>query len=132
MAWHYNTTLGCGLSRGDLAQRRRQGDAEGGKREAGGGTRGGAQLEALAVLFDFGLGERVEVGDDGGPRGAGAIVRRGEAVLQLLLEHQREEAARYVAADRRVELVKDRPRLEQTFCGSERSLNIPYTLPLII
>ena len=40
---------------GDLAQRRRQGDAEGGEREAGAGTRGRTKQEALAVLLDLGL-----------------------------------------------------------------------------
>ena len=45
----------------DLPHRRRQDDAEGGGREAGGEARVRAQEEALAVLLDLGLGERVEV-----------------------------------------------------------------------
>ena len=38
---------------------------------AGERARGGAQPEAFAVLLDLGLGERVQVGDDVGPGGAG-------------------------------------------------------------
>ena len=43
-------SFGVGSGVRDLAGRW-QGDAEGGEREGGGGTRGGAQQEALAVLF---------------------------------------------------------------------------------
>ena len=60
MAWHYITGFGCGSGACDLAQRRRQGDAEGGKREACGQARSGAQQEALGVLLDLGLSERVD------------------------------------------------------------------------
>ena len=62
------TTLpaGCGIwvrRRGELAHGRRQGDAE--RRRAPSSRRGGAraQEETLAVLFDLGLGQQVEVGD---------------------------------------------------------------------
>ena len=122
MPWHYNTNVDCGLVDHDLAQRRRQGDAEGGKREAGRGTRSGAQQEAFAVLFDLGLGQRVEVSDDGGPRGAGAVAHGGEAVFQLLLQHQREEAAGDVTADRPRGKHGGRPRLEQAFWSAKRPL----------
>jgi len=55
---------------------------------AGGGTRSGTKKEAVPVL-DLGFRQRVEVGDDlrPGPRAG----ERGDAVLQLLLEHQGEE-----------------------------------------
>ena len=71
----------CGSGVGDLAQRRRQGDADSGKRQAGGGTRSGAQQEALAILLDFCLGKRLQIGDNGGPGCAGTVVCGGEAVL---------------------------------------------------
>ncbi len=124
-AWHYKTedlrrSGGC-----DLAERRRQGDAEGGEREGCSGAWRRAQQEALAVLLDLGLGERVEVGDHGGPGGADAGAGCGEAVFQLLLQHEREEAAGDVAADRFVELVIDRPRLEQTLGRAERPFHGP-------
>src|SRR5208337_3333533 len=122
-------SFGVGSGVRDLAQGRWQGDAEGGEREGGGGTRGGAQQEALAVLFDLGLGERVEIGDDVGPGDAGAGA--GEAVFQLLLQNEGEEAAGDVAADRLIQFVIDRPRLEQTLGRAERPLDIPLTLPLI-
>ena len=62
--WHYITCFARGLCDFDLAHGRRQGDAEGGERAAGGGTRRRAQQEALAVLFDLRFGQRVQVGDD--------------------------------------------------------------------
>jgi hypothetical protein len=73
------------ISAVDQAQGRRQGDAEGGERERGGGARGRAQQEALAVLCDLGLGERVEIGDDVGPGSAGALGAGGEAIFHILL-----------------------------------------------
>src|SRR5271166_3235857 len=118
-------SFGVGSDVRDLAQGRWQGDAEGGEREGGGGTRGGAQQEALAVLFDLGLGERVEIGDDVGPGGAGAGAGAGEAVFQLLLQNEGEEAAGDVAADRLIQFVIDRPRLEQTLGRAERPLHGP-------
>jgi hypothetical protein len=42
----------------------RKGDADGAQGEAGGGTR---SEEALAVVLDRSLGQRVEIGDDLGP-----------------------------------------------------------------
>ena len=60
---------------------RREGNAGGARREAGGGARGGADEEAPAVVGDLGLGQRVEVGADLGP---GAVTaERGDAALQL-------------------------------------------------
>lgn len=83
-------------------------------RGADAGPRGGGRQEALAVLFDCRLGERIQIGDDGGAGsfdvGAGAVFGGGEAVLQLPLQRQRQEAACDMLADCFVELVKDRPR----------------------
>jgi hypothetical protein len=53
-------------------------------------------------------------------------------LLQLGLEHQREEAAEHVAADGLIELVENRPGREQMLGGAEGLLDIPYRLPLII
>ncbi len=41
-----------------------------------------------------------EIGDDGRPGGLGALVGGGEAVLERLLQNEREKAAGDVAADR--------------------------------
>jgi hypothetical protein len=85
----------------------RQHDPDGTQGEAGGGTWGGAYHEALAVLLDLGLGQRIQIGDD--PRPGPRAAERSDAVLQCLLQHQREDAAEHVAADGLVELVEDRP-----------------------
>ena len=53
---------------------------------------------------------------------------RGDAILQLLLQHQGEEAAGHVAANGLVELVKDRPRGEQALGRSEGPLHRPQAL----
>jgi hypothetical protein len=45
----------------------RQGDAGGAQVETGGGARRRAQEKMLAVLFDLGLGHRVEVDENIGP-----------------------------------------------------------------
>src|SRR5208283_3768837 len=60
-----------------------------------------------------------------GPGGGGAGARRVEAVLQLLLQNEGEEAAGDVAADRFVQLVIDWPRLEQTFRRAKGSFHGP-------
>src|SRR6185312_6393528 len=57
------------------------------KLAAGRGARGGAQQEALAVLLELGLGEGVQIGNDGGPGSADAVVGGGETVLQFLFQH---------------------------------------------
>jgi hypothetical protein len=46
------------------AHGRRQRDAGGAQRETGGRPWRGAQQEALAVVLDLGLGQRIEIGDD--------------------------------------------------------------------
>jgi hypothetical protein len=65
-AWHYISgdlqRLRSGV--GQLTDSRRQGDADGVQDETGGGARSRAQNEALAVLFDLGLGQLVEIGKD--------------------------------------------------------------------
>jgi hypothetical protein len=47
-------------------------------------------MNRFTVLFDPGLGEGIEIGQDLGPRARLAEV--GDAVLQRLLQHQGEEA----------------------------------------
>ncbi len=49
-------------------------------RQAGAGAWRRARQEALAVLFDLGLGERVEIVHHRWPGGAGAPVGGGEAI----------------------------------------------------
>ena len=108
----------------------RKRDADGAQGKTGGGTGGGTGDEALAVVLDFGLGERVEIGDDLGPGACAAD--RGDPVIQRLFEHEGEEAAEHVTADGLVQLVEDWAGREQMFRGPERLLDIPYMLPLII
>src|SRR6202051_5151879 len=55
----------------------------------------------------------------------GRIGRIGDAVLQLLFQHEGEEAAGDVAANGLVEFVKDRPRREQALGGAERPFHAP-------
>jgi hypothetical protein len=64
-AWHYIAREGSVAGAG--RQGRRQGDADGVEREAGGGARGAADEEAPAVVDDLGLGQGVEVGANLGP-----------------------------------------------------------------
>jgi hypothetical protein len=71
-----------------------------------------AYLDRLAtrsqpkIGFDFGLGERVEIGDNIGP---GALATEvGDALLQLLLEDEGEEAAGHVTANGLIDFVEDR------------------------
>ncbi len=81
-AWHYSLrSLRLG-GRG-LVHSRGQRDAGGPQGEAGGRPRRGANHEALAVVFDFGLGQRVEIGNDLRP--GTETSERGDAVLQRLL-----------------------------------------------
>ena len=53
------------------------------------------------------------------------MAQRGDAVLQLLLQHQGEKATRHMAANGLVELVENRARGEQAFRRSERALHHP-------
>jgi hypothetical protein len=72
---------------GELAHGGRQGDAG----STQGDARGGARLpqqETLSILFDFGLGQGFEIGQDIGPGGArgrlavgGLGAEAGDAVL---------------------------------------------------
>jgi len=105
---------------GELAHGGRQGDASGAQGEAGGGTRRRTQQETLAVLLDLGLGQGFQVGEDIGPGGGrrrlavgGRRAEAGDAVFQLLLQDEREEAARDVTADGLVEFVINWTRFEQ-------------------
>ena len=110
----------------DGGRQRNAGRAQG---EAGGGTRGGADDEALAFVIDLGLGQGIQIGDDLGP-GAGSA-ERGDAIFQRRFQHQRQEAAEHVAANGLVQLVEDRPGREQVLGGAEGLLDIPFIMPLI-
>ena len=59
--------FGDGSVAGEGPDGGRQGDAGGAEREAGSGARAGADEEALVVVIDLGLGQRIEVGEDLGP-----------------------------------------------------------------
>src|ERR1700753_243899 len=111
---------------GELTHGGWQGDAGGAQRQARGGAGRRAQDETLPVLFDLGLGQGVEVGEDLGPgRPWRGFADRGDAVLQFLFQHQGEEAAGDVAADGLVEFVINRPRFEQALRRAERPLHRP-------
>ena len=113
--WHYISE--AGLVDGGLAHGRREGDTGGAQSEAGGGARGGADEEDLAVVLELGLGQGIEVGDDLRPGRRRA--QGSNAVFQFLLQHQREKAAEDMAANGLVELVEDRPGNEQVLGGCE-------------
>src|SRR6476660_7584725 len=98
MAWHY---ISGDSVDGDLANGGRQGDAGSTQRETGGGARRRADDEALAVLGDRGLGPGAD------------LAERGDAVLELDLQHQGQKRAEDVAADGLVELVEDGSRGEE-------------------
>src|SRR5208282_761602 len=90
------------------------------------------RIKRLPSLFDLGFGQRVEVGENIGPGTVvsgvavgGRLGGIGDAVLQLLFQHEGEEAARDVAANGLVEFVKDRPRGEQALGRAERALHPP-------
>src|SRR5271156_3827352 len=124
--------MAIGISRRQVAGRWGQSDAGGAKGEAGGGARRRAQEKALAVLLNLGLGQRVEVGDNIGPGAAFCCVavgswlaQIGDAVLELLFQHEGKETARDVAANGLVELMKDRPRGEQALRRSEGPFHPP-------
>lgn len=114
------TVTGSGV--GELSHCGRQGDASGAERQACGGARRRAQEKAFPVLFDLSLGQRVEIGEDLGPRlslrgvaVSGRLADVGDALLQFLLQDEGEKAAGDMAANGFVELVKDRTRGEQAF-----------------
>ena len=77
---------------------------------------------------EFEVGQNIGPGDARGARLCDRPAHGGDPVLQLLFQHQREEAARDVAADGLVELVKDRARFEQALGGSKRPSHRPQTL----
>src|SRR5271166_1571881 len=95
----------------DLAHGGRQGDASCSQGEARGGTRRRAQEKTFTVLFDLGLGQRIEIREDIRPRTR--MAERRNAVLQLFFQDKGEKTARHMAANGLVELVKNRARGEQ-------------------
>src|ERR1700687_5837659 len=118
MRWHYicdGRRRRSGLV--GWAHGGRQRDTGGGEGDTDGGARWRAQQEAFVVLLDFGLGERVEVGENVRP---GALATKvGDALLQLLLQDEGEEAAGHVTANGLVDFVEDRPRREQALGCAE-------------
>jgi hypothetical protein len=114
-------SVGAGLANG--RGKSNTGSAQG---KTGGRTRCRAKHKALAVVLDLGLCQRIEIGNDLGP-GACAI-KRGDAVLQRFLEHEREEAAEHMTADGLVELVEDRPRCEEMLGRAEGLFHGPQLL----
>src|SRR5262245_15218926 len=118
--------MGRGLGSYGVADGWRQRDSGRTQGEAGGRTRRRADNEALAVVLDLGLGQRIQIGDALRP-GAGAGERR-DTVLKRLLQHQREEAAEHVTTDGLVDLVEDRPRREQMLGRAEGLLHRPQLL----
>ena len=106
---------------GELADGGRQSNAGGAQGETGGWAWRRAQQEALTILFDLGLGQRIEIGQDFRPRAFTAEF--GDAVFQGGFEDEREEAARHMAADGLVEFVEDRTRGEKAFGRTEESTN---------
>ena len=63
-AWHYMFGFGVSQEGRGVADGWRQCDAGSANSETGGGPGRGADHEALAVVLDLGLGQRVEIGDD--------------------------------------------------------------------
>jgi hypothetical protein len=75
---------GCRSDSGDGLDGGWRGDAGGAQGEAGGGPWGGAEAEAGALLLDFGLGERIEIGKDRRPRSG--LAETGDAVVEGAFE----------------------------------------------
>ncbi len=115
--------LGDGL---DLAVDRRQGDARGLEDFARRPAERRAHDDALALVAELDLLDAVEIGADVGPFELGVL--RRETVGEVLLEHQRQERAKHVAADGLVALVEDRPRAEDVLGGAEDLLDAPELL----
>src|SRR5208282_2897623 len=120
------TFSGGGSGVGGRLHARRQRDAGGAQRQAGRGAWSGAEEEALTLLLDLGLGQRVEIGEDLGPRAVAAEC--GDAIVQGGLEHESQETAKHVPANGLVELVEDRARGEQVLLRAEGLLDGPKLL----
>ena len=63
-AWHYIFGFGGGSGGRGVADGRRERDTGRAQGQAGGGARGGADEKAFAVVFDLGLGQGIQIGDD--------------------------------------------------------------------
>ncbi len=63
-AWHYIFGFGGGSGGRGVADGRRERDTGRAQGQAGGGARGGADEEAFAIVFDLGLGQGIQIGDD--------------------------------------------------------------------
>src|SRR5437016_14384354 len=109
--------IGRGSVRRGVADCRRQCDAGRSQGQAGGGAWRGSDNEALAVVLDLDLGQRIQIGDDFWP-GAHAA-EHSNVRLQRGLQHQCEEAAEYVTTDGLIELVDHRPGGRYMLCVSK-------------
>ena len=69
------------MAAGRAAGRRQRRRARGLRQDAG-----GADEEALSILFDQGLGKRVEIGEGLGPDDAARAAHRGLGTIDALLE----------------------------------------------
>src|SRR3954469_2630395 len=102
----------------DAGRERDAGGLEQRADHAGGGR---AQGHLPAVLGDRHLLEPVEAAQHIAPLGPPARV--ATALVELLAQHERQERAEHVAADRRVRRVVDRPRAHQRLGRSEQLLH---------
>jgi len=104
-----------------FAHSRRQRDPDGTQGEARGGTWGGAYHEALAVLLDFGLSQRIQIGDDLRPRAErpSAAIRSSGAFFSTRARKLQNTWPR---------LVEDRPSREEMLGGTEGLLHGPQLL----
>src|SRR5690348_12358288 len=82
-------------------------------------------LSASARRAQFGLGQRIEIGDDHGP---GAWTEGSDAVLERSLQHQSKEAAEHVTTNVLIQFVKNRTGLEEVLRRAERMLHGPELL----
>jgi hypothetical protein len=69
------------------------------------------------VRQHLGLGQCINVGDDGGP--GSVLAERGDAGLEFGLQYEGKEITKYVSANGLVELVEDQPGGEQLLCWAE-------------
>ena len=113
---------------GDLTHGRRHSNPDSLKHLAAGSLALGADGEALAVFIEGDLLQGFEVLLDVRP--LEVVARSFEAPVQLLFEDQREKAAKHMAADGLIALVKDRPGLDERLGVPKNVLHLPEFLVL--
>ena len=90
------------------------------------GDREGTRLDNGIVWLHLGLGQGIEVADDGEPRCV--LTERSDGCLELGLEHQREKTAEHMSADGLIVFMKDQPSGQQMLGGAEGLLDGPQLL----